>query len=575
MTIVLGISAYYHESSACLVSDEKGILGYLKEESITRVKGDNSFPLLAIKEILKRSKTSPSQIDKVVFYERPLSSFLGPFRLSAKYFPRSLELISNQFTKAFQGPLALSSDLTKVDECLASKLIYIDHHLSHLYTALAQLANPSSVCGVVVDGYGDHACTSIYAVENLRQIRLLWQSKLPDSIGLFYSAITDYLGFEVNEGEYKVMGLAAYGMPEFQDRLTKLIHFEDGNIKLNMEYFSFQESVTQAYSENVKDLLGIPPREPGQSLSTDDDLFQAYANLACSAQALVENLLVQLFKFSRDLSGYNSFVFCGGVAMNSASIRKIVSELNPKAFTISWSPGDAGSSIGAAFWALLKYGQDLLQLPLLSDPFISTQSHTLTPLSEEFDSQTGLRKISSTQDSLARVASLIGEGKVVATCVGKAEIGPRALGHRSLLCDGSSHTAVTYMNEIVKGRTSFRPTAPATTLGKALTLYSIDQRLLNSYRVMGATVAVPSDSPAYTYPTTHIDKTARLQIVDEPSLLASILELCGPDVPVLANTSFNISSDPTVSSHIDAVAACLLMGIEYILVDDGLYQVCQ
>lgn len=570
MTYILGISAYYHESAACLVCTKTNeIIGYCKEESVSRVKGDNSFPKYAINELLASSSICISEISEITFYERPLSAFIEPIRLSSKYVPQSLSLIVNQFGKAFKGSLAFHADLEEYFPLFSGRIQYLDHHLSHLYSSLASSSKTKDLCAVIVDGFGDTSCTSIFRVNTPRDIRLVWESKLPNSIGLFYSAVTDFLGFSINEGEYKVMGLASYGEPLYLEQMQAMLTFQDDDLALDLKFFEFHKSIKRSYSDQFSTVLGIQPRKVNDKLVLNDPLFFHYANIASSAQKHVEDLLSTLFRLGRDKTGFNSFLFGGGVAMNSVAIPKIVQDINPEYFEVAWSPGDAGSAIGAAYWTLLKHNTDFEDV-FLNTPFIGL-------VNNELDIETLLAgnlenvKIADSYNFLPDLCRLLEQGHTVAVCRDAAEIGPRALGNRSLICNGESDNAVKYMNEVVKGRSPFRPTAPSTNKQYADILYELDPRLLNLYKVMGAAVSVNRSSEAYDFPTTHIDKTARIQIADEGSLVDMIVSFSS-SLRVIANTSFNISSDPTITRLLDSVVGISLMNIQYILTDSGLYQ---
>ena len=569
MTYILGISAYYHESAACLVCTKTNkIIGYCKEESVSRVKGDNSFPKYAINEILVSSGICISDISQITFYERPLSAFLEPIKLSSEYVPQSLALIINQFGKAFKGSLAFQADLEEYFPLFSGRIQYLDHHLSHLYTALASSARSNDLCAVIVDGFGDTSCTSIFRVNSLRDIRLVWESRLPNSIGLFYSAITDFLGFSINEGEYKVMGLASYGEPLYLEQMQKMLAFQEDDLVLDLQFFEFHESINRSYSPEFSSALGIQPREVNQNLVLNDPLFSHYANIASSAQKHVENLLSRLFKLGRDKTGLNSFLFGGGVAMNSVAIPKIVEDVNPEYLEVAWSPGDAGSAIGAAYWTLLKHNSDFEDL-LLDTPFIglaNSKSNIEALVADKLE----YTKIADACNFLPELCRLLEQGHTVAVCRDSAEIGPRALGNRSLICNGESDIAVKCMNEVIKGRSPFRPTAPATNKKYADIFYELDSRLENLYKVMGAAVSVHESSEAYEFPTTHIDKTARIQIADEGSLIDMIVTY-SHSLRVIANTSFNISSDPTIVRLLDSIVGISLMEVQYMLTDSGLY----
>ena len=568
MSYVLGISAYYHESSTCLIDSRSGkVISYAKEESYSRIKGDSSFPERAIKEVLNSAKITGEDLNRVVFYERPLSAFIEPLKIAALHMPKSLRFAVNQLSKAFSGSLGFEADLRSFIPSFKGSILYLDHHLSHLYSALASSSQTQELCGIVVDGFGDTACTSIYKVKSPTDIELMWKSEYPHSLGLFYSAITDFLGFAVNEGEYKVMGLAAYGEPRYLEKIRSLGGFINGKFKLNLRYFDFHHSIKRSYSDALTELFNVAPRPAGMKLKKGTDEFKLYADIACSAQKYLEELLAQLFQMGEEMTGTNRYLFSGGVAMNSVAISELVKELHPDSFHIAISPGDAGASIGAAMFGALKENEIINPLYIPS-PFISPRNEL--SFSELVAENGSWKRLCGLDSAVDQCANLFNQGHVVATCVGAGEIGPRALGHRSLLCNGESDAAVRYLNEIIKGRSSFRPTAPATTLHHANDLYSLDDRLMDAYKVMGATaMAKPS---AANLPTTHIDGSARIQIVEADSLIGTIINSPQADFKIVANTSFNFSSDPTVSNIESALLSLITMKVPYFLCDDGLFK---
>ena len=229
----LGISCYNHESAAALVNKKGQLVNYYKEESLSRIKGDKSFPIKSINKILKENVINYEDIRYVSFYEKPLPAFLTPLKIALSNLPKSLSLISNQFQNFDKSSLTCFLDVSKNFPGLERKLLYLDHHLSHTLTALAYSTNKENICSVVVDGFGDRSTSSISLVNNLHDIRELWSCDYPVSLGLFYSAITDFLGFQVNEGEFKVMGLSAYGKQEskFSKAVSNLLTWDDKNKK--------------------------------------------------------------------------------------------------------------------------------------------------------------------------------------------------------------------------------------------------------------------------------------------------------------------------------------------------------
>ena len=337
-------------------------------------------------------------------------------------------------------------------------LLYSDHHLSHTLSTLFYFNNFPYV-SVVVDGYGDKYCTSIHHVKSNSEIINLWNSEYPNSLGLFYSAITDLLGFAINEGEYKMMGLAAFGKPTYYENLRKTIKFENNQLITNTKYYDYVRRTDRSYSNFLIDLLKVEPRQPDSPLEIGGKNFQTYADVAASAQKILEELLFLIFKYAYDITKENKFLFSGGVAMNSAAVSKcsklkFIHELN-----IPPSPGDSGAAIGAAYYGFINKKNES------SDNFISKNNilNNLFPgqqKSNEDFFELVFDKIADNKTSLVKAAELIAGNEIVATCYGNIETGPRALGHRSLICNAHNSQLIKKLSTEIKKRNLFRPAAP-------------------------------------------------------------------------------------------------------------------
>ena len=353
----IGFTGYNHESSAALVDSNGFLIDFYREESLSRIKGDKSFPKRSLDRLLKHNHINVDEIINVTFYERPLSAFITILKTAGSHLPESLPLISHQCRNFNKSSVACYSDIGKLFPGLEKKLVYCDHHLSHTLTSLAYCNNQKNLCSIVVDGFGDRSTSSISIVNNHHQITELWSSVYPISLGLFYSAITDFLGFQVNEGEYKVMGLSSFGNKDSAEskKVLSLIEWDDknNNIVQDMRYFKYHISPEVSFSSKLVELLGNP-RNPFKTLLPEDKEFQYYANIAKGAQLAVSNILCKIFKFAFSLTNCNEFLFSGGVAMNSASLDELASLDFVKKITLPPSPGDSGSAIGAAYYSYLK-----------------------------------------------------------------------------------------------------------------------------------------------------------------------------------------------------------------------------
>ncbi len=569
----IGLTGYNHESSAALVDSDGYLIDFYREESLSRIKGDKSFPKRSLERIIKHNHINLDEIVNITFYERPLSAFITILKTAGLHLPESLSLISHQCRNFNKSSVACYSDIGKLYPGLEKKLVYSDHHLSHTLTSLAYSNNQKNICSIVVDGFGDRSTSSISIVNNYHQINELWSSVYPISLGLFYSAITDFLGFQVNEGEYKVMGLASFGNEESAEskKVLSLIKWDEknNNIIQDMSYFKYHISPEVSFSSKLVLLLGNP-RNPFKPLLPEDDEFQYYANIAKGAQLAVTNILCKIFKYAFSLSGCREFLFSGGVAMNSASLDKLASLDFVKKITVPPSPGDSGSAIGAAYYSFLKNNKEINTLPkpsLFPSKYDSGNQKKLAGkiINSKF------QIISSNPSEIINIAAeLIKDGKVIGTILDNSETGPRALGNRSLICDGKNKVAVKFLNTNIKKRSPFRPTAPCMQREVAKKYYIIRDELMECYKTMSATCRCKENINAEDFPTTHVDKTARIQIVEEGQFLDKLLnELKKYDIDILANSSLNLSGDPTSFDLIDTLMISSRSPLEYIITDFG------
>ena len=573
----LGITGYNHESSVALV-DEKGcLIDYYREESLSRIKGDKSFPKRGLKRIIETNNLQISKIKSISFYEKPLRAFFTTLKIAALNMPKSLPLISHQCRNFDKSSISCFLDIAKHFPGLEKKLNYLDHHLSHTLTAIPYSEVQTDLCSIVVDGFGDRSTASISIVNNLYDIKELWSSEYPASLGLFYSAITDFLGFQVNEGEYKVMGLSSFGNPKsnIAKKVCNLINWDHDSKKINidMSYFDYHLSPINSFSENLIKLLG-KPRNPFLPLIKKDEKFQYYADIASGAQEAVVNILCHIFKYGYSLTGCNNFLFSGGVAMNSAALDKISTISSVNKIVIPPSPGDAGSSIGAAYYSYLKDQSNkeikLSKPSLFPSQFRSKDQEKLAKniIKENFS----VIKIEF-NEVIAYAAELIRKGEVIGIIKNNSETGPRALGNRSLICDGTNTEAVRKLNTVIKNRSPFRPTAPCLKFEAADKYYYLRKELMESYKTMSSTCKCKIGSKAIDFPTTHIDQTARLQIVEKGQILYDLLNALEKfNIDILANSSFNLSGDPTCFDLIDGLMVSALKPLNYIITDSGLLE---
>ncbi len=567
----LGISAYFHDSSVALINSHGDLIDFKKEEYFSRIKGDKSFPRLAIQEIIKNHKLSEKNLNRVCFYEKPLKAWLTILKYSIKNNSLSNELTRNYYKNIWKSSIIFPYDLSKYLKISNDKILYCDHHLSHTLSG-AYYNSKLPAVSIVIDGFGDESTSSIHHLKSLQEIKNVWSSPFPNSIGLFYSAITDFLGFSVNEGEYKVMGLAAYGDPIYFESLSKTIFFKNGNLFLDDTYYDFMRSISKSYSSKLKSLFNIEERESNVPLDIDSANFKAYADIASSAQKIVEEILKDIFLFANEITGETRFIFSGGVAMNSVAIHKL-SKLNfINELIIPPSPGDSGAAIGAAYYSFLQFNknyfekQSKVDIPNMLTPGLVN----LKDLNEDFF-LVHYERIAEKDAIIDVAADLILKNEIIATCYKNIETGPRALGHRSMICNAHSILAVKQLNEKIKKRSKFRPVAPAILEKNASKYFLLSDKIYDSYYYMGAVVEVVNSESIEA--VVHNDNTARIQLCKEDHILGMILKkLELSNIFVLANTSFNISSDPIVYSKEDAYLGIERMNIKYLLTENGIYR---
>ena len=571
----IGVTGYNHESSAALVNKKGVLVDFYREESLSRIKGDKSFPKRSIKKLLVTHNLKIKDIERVAFYERPLSAFLHLAKEASLHMPRSLSLLTHQFRNFNRSSVSCYLDFLKFFRGLESKLIYSDHHLSHTLTALAYTNTKKDICSVVVDGFGDRSTSSISQIVDPTEINELWECPYPVSLGLFYSSITDYLGFAINEGEYKVMGLASFG--DSKSKSAKLVRglmdwdSTSNEIISDMSYFDYHLSTSNSFSIKLEELLG-PARNPFVKLIPGDSDFQRYADIARGAQDLTIYLLEKIFTHAHKITNSRRFLFSGGVSMNSASIDSLAQLSFVDEIIVPPCPGDAGCAIGAAFYCYIKsnYYSDLnISKPSLFPSRKEIRNDEL--ITEQIISNEFYILQSDEDDAFLKAAKLIAEGDVIGTVLSSSETGPRALGNRSLLCDGKNKEAVKYLNNVIKNRSPFRPTAPAMRYKIAQKYYKLRPEIYECYKSMSATCKCYEDNVSLDFPTTHVDGTARIQIVENNSSIDKLLSILEPmGIEILANSSLNVSGDPTCFDLVDGLMVCSRTKLRYLLTDIGL-----
>lgn len=551
--VVLGISAHFHDSAAALLVGGR-LVAASHEERYTRRKQDPDLPHNAVRDCLRQAGLRITDLDCVAYYEDPVKKLHRQLWSGLPAFPDS-------------GPAALyrlDADRARreIRDLLGwdGPIEYVDHHLSHAASAYYFSGFEDSAV-LTVDAVGEWATTS-WGVGRGAALELREQAEFPHSLGLLYSAVTGYLGFEVNEGEYKVMGLAPYGEPRFQDEIRQLIDLtDDGSFELALEYFDFA-SPEGMLGKRFEALVGVPPREP------ESEIEKVHHDLARSIQAVTEEALLHMAGKAHRLSGSQNLCMAGGVALNVVAVRRIVEEGPFANVFVQPAAGDAGGSLGCAAVAHQRLtgerpAQGRQRSALLGS---GTGPDEIARLLGAYDGNAFLDFRGDEAGLLAAVAERLADGKVIGWYHGREEFGPRALGGRSILADPRGDGTRDRINASVKMREAFRPFAPAVLAEHAGEHFRIDHE--SPFMLETCEVVSPLDLPAIT----HVDKSARVQTVTEEAngrfyrLIREFADRTG--CPLLLNTSFNLRGEPIVHTPVDALLCFLRSDIDCLVLDE-------
>ena len=560
----LGISCYYHDSAAALLKNGN-VIAAVEEERFSRKKFDDGFPKLAIEWCLKETGTKSHEIDLVSFYDKPVLKFE---RLLDNYIavaPRGLMSFLDVIPKWIHKRLWIKDEIKKHLKDFSGEIIFPEHHMSH--SAYAFYTSPFTEAALLnVDGVGEWATTSFGIAKN-NSIIMTNDIRWPHSLGLFYSAFTYFLGFKVNEGEYKLMGLSSYGKPKFYDEIIdKIIDVkDDGSIHLNMKYFAFTHDKVMT-NQKFSDLFGIEPRKESESPS------QIHFDLGASAQKVLEDVLLKMANHIHIKTKMKNLCLGGGVALNGVANYRLLKESLFENIHIPPSPGDAGSAIGCAQYAFFVHQKQ----KRIIEQNHATRIRQNVYLGPSFDEDSitkflDAKKIKyeklSTQSLLEKTAKKISDGNIVGWYQGKMEWGPRALGNRSILADPRNSTMKDILNEKIKHRESFRPFAPSVLEEFSSDYFEID--IPSPYMLMVAKVKQPEKIPAVT----HIDGTARLQTVSKESnplyyeLINQFYKIT--EIPIIINTSMNVMGEPIVNTPSDAYNMILKTDMDYLVLGNN------
>ena len=586
MSTILGISAFYHDSAACVLKNGE-IIAAAQEERFTRKKHDSSYPKNAVEFVLNFSDLKLSEVDQIVFFEKPFLKFERLLETYVAFAPKGFASFSKAMPlwikeKLFQKNY-LFNKLKEHDENYKSdaNIYFSDHHLSH--SASAFFPSPFDEAVVLTaDGVGEWATTTV-AVGKGNNLEIKKEIHFPHSLGLLYSAFTYYTGFKVNSGEYKLMGLAPYGKPNYVDEIKKLIDIKhDGTFRLDQKYFNYATGLTMT-NNNFNNLFGQKPRD-----SKTEKITQFHMDIASSIQQITEEIMVKLAKSIRNEFGIKNLCLAGGVALNCVANGKILKE---KIFDNIWiqpAAGDAGGSLGAAL-ALWHIEHDNKRVVSAKDKM---KGSYLGPEYNQYQVEKELKSIGANfktmeyQEMIEQVSEYLLNEKAIGWFQGRMEFGPRALGGRSILADPRSDKMQTNLNLKVKFRESFRPFAPSILkedLNQWFNLniespYMLIVAEINSEKKIYMTEdqkklfgieklnIKKSQIPAVT----HVDYSARVQTVTKENnkryydLIKKFKEKTG--CPILVNTSFNVRGEPIVNTPKDAFNCFMGTDLDYLII---------
>jgi len=551
---IIGISAGYHDS-ACSLLQDGSLVAAVQEERFSRVKNDKSFPTRSFAYCLKEGGITISDVDCIAYYEDPC------LKLGRQIWMGLMPNLPAERRESIFDRLAGNQPQQMIREILGynGRIEICDHHLSHAASSY-YFSGFEDAAILTVDGVGDWATTT-YGFGKGPQIERFEQVDFPDSLGFFYSAVTGYLGFEVNEGEYKVMGLAPYGEPDYVDQIRKLIEVtSEGQYRLNMKYFAFLTEDSM-YTQELASLLGKPPRKP------ESELTQFHMDVAKSAQVVLEEIMLEKTRYLHAKAPSDNLCMAGGVALNVVANGRCLREGPFKRLFVQPAAGDAGGSVGAAAVAHVRLTGASPQVKTLEHVYLGPANSPSEAYNILKTSSAKFQDFRGKEEELIRftVDRLI-EGKVVGWSQGRMEFGPRALGARSILADPRRPEMRDRINALVKMREGFRPFAPAALESEAREHFDLDHP--SPFMLETCQVISPIDLPSIT----HIDGSARIQTVraDVNPRFAALLEefYRRTGCPIILNTSFNLRGEPIVCTTVDAIRCFIRSQIDLLVLED-------
>lgn len=563
---ILGISCFYHDAAAVLIGDGK-IMAAAEEERFSRVKHDSSFPKLSIDFCLKQVGIKAEDLDWVVFYEKP---FLKFERITLSFLatvPYARDSFINAYKMWVGNKLWIKASIASHLKIPSNKIVFSLHHISHAASAF-YMSPFKSAAILTIDGVGEWTTTAWgKGLEN--KITLEKEIRFPHSLGLFYSVFTQFLGFEINEGEYKVMGLAPYGKPKYLKKVEKLIHQEnDGSFKLDLRYFNFHISEKKSFNKEFIKLFKVGPRDPKLS----DEVLPKYADIAASIQKVLEDKLLVLAKYVKKQTSEENLCYAGGVALNGVANWKIFKEAGFKNVFVQPAAGDSGGALGAALY-FYHHILNNKRKEKFNNVYLG-QDNKETDIVEFLRLYGVKAERLNDKELVDNVVNNLISGKVVGWVRGRFEWGPRALGARSILADPRSKKMKDIVNSKIKFREGFRPFAPVTLYEKGKEYFEIDGLVPPLLEYMLAVVPVRKKWQNKLGAITHVDGTARPQLLRRPvnpvyyDLIKKFGERTG--VSVLLNTSFNLKGQPIVNTCGEAYETFQKSGLDALVLGNYL-----
>jgi carbamoyltransferase len=583
---ILGISCYFHDAAAALLEDGR-LVAAAEEERFSRVKHDFGFPSRAIRFCLGRGRVSGADLDYVAFFEKPFIKFERILQTALGTVPRSQAVFRKAMTAWMLDKLWVKSRIRDSLGISPDRILFVEHHQSH--AASAFFCSPFESASILtVDGVGEWA-TATVGRGNGTSLSIDSEIRFPHSLGLLYSAFTAFLGFEVNEGEYKVMGMAPYGVPRYQDKVWKLVDVaDDGAFALNLEYFSFHYSATATYTSRFEGLFGTP-RSPETPFFTESSGYpsyfgdkpsnyqqlaaenQHYADIAASIQVVTEEILLRMVRHACARSQTTRLCMAGGVALNSVANGRILRETPVTDLYVQPAAGDSGAALGAALF---------VHHQILGAPRGFVMEHAYW--GEDLDPNrirataagSGMRHVECPDEAelFDRTVDLLQHGGVIGWAQGGFEWGPRALGNRSILADPRRSDMKDIVNTKIKFREPYRPFAPSVLEERSKDFFALEEPARHyPARFMLLVTSVLEQSKARIPAVTHVDGSARVQTVVRStnpryhSLIRMFGEATG--VPVVLNTSFNLRGEPIVSTPEEAFSTFARSGMDALVLD--------